>query len=182
VGVLASFLIRPVFVERYIEPGLLCLWIGCLIALIQNRRTNLKVYFSLVMLVVSLQNMISFSLEEYEYKKESASVADFQENSDHTVYITDDDKVWGIMNEMYGAPCYLWDGTLSACYEKVYDYTGCMNNVEEIAEVLNSGENVYFVQADSLTVEDLLEGTEMTYLYTGQYRASKTVEIYEIIK
>lgn len=64
IGVIVSMIIRPVFVDRYMIPGLMCLWISILL---MSKKCNYKIQTIVIILLIagSLSSFASFAKDEF---------------------------------------------------------------------------------------------------------------------
>lgn len=182
IGILASIVIRPVFVSRYMIMGLLCLWIGLGIGVELIREKTIRTSFSMIVLIMSITTIASFSVKEYCLLKEGEKISEFVTEKSGGVYITDNILVQRVMTEISNDMCYIWkdEQTSDIASSVAYAVYGknrikAVDSEEEVKQMLKEGRKVYWL---------IGKGEEkkipITSQYVGTYRVGSKVDIYEI--
>lgn len=190
IGIIASILIRPVFVERYMVPALACMWIGIVIAVKKGKRPILQALFSLLAVFLFIVNVSSFARTEYQNYIQSEKTYEFLSDNDNAVYICISDNnnnvltVRNTLATMSEVKCYSYGYEPSSLFDEVYEnLLGSVYSIEEIEFMLNEKENVYLVFYNSdITIDEFLADTDITYTYCGEYRTGNhSVAYYQIL-
>lgn len=187
VGIIVSLLIRPVFISRYLVPGLGCLWLGILILCDRQNRKSVKQFTICFMLVVTAVNLCGFFYSEGKNWTQSQKTTAFLETNEDAVYICDSkgdgSTVYLSLAAMSGKPCYLWNWEIDGLSSRVYKNLGTLYTTDEIENFLTEGKTVYFVaDRGGVTIDEVLNGSDLTYIDSGEYRVEATVHFYQILE
>ena len=193
VGVLASLLIRPVFVERYVVPSLACLWLGAALAYELQKDSRWKIMAVVVILGVSGMNIFRFIQNQTSYQAESnATFSFYGELSKSSVLVFDNPHVYRTAMVEQNAPCFLWqapESESSVSYSAVesnltklvYGQTNIVHSVSAFTEWDQMENDIYLVLSKQGDLRDsLLNGDGYSCEYVGTYRIENNVEIYQV--
>lgn len=186
-GIIVSLLIRPVFISRYLVPGLGCLWLGILILCDRLNIKLLKQFTVCFIMVVTVINLCGFFYVEGENWTKSQEAVTFLKNNEDVVYICDtrDDgsTVYLSLAAMSGKPCYLWNWEIDGLSSRVYKNLGTLYTTDEIEMFLSEGKKVYFVaDRGGITIDEVLYGSNLTYIDSGEHRVEATAHFYQILE
>lgn len=172
VGIVASILIRPVFVSRYIISGLFCFWLGMIIAVNRCTKNNIKKLVAAIMIVMCIVNISWFTYSQYGDRVESSKTVAFLSSNENAVYISDYDHVLGTIAYWSDEPCYCWGVEFTASPTTVYDnLEGSLYSTDEILEILETGKTIYFIQYSEGTIDELLVDGKLEAIEIGSFRA-----------
>lgn len=181
VGIIASLIIRPVFVSRYMMPGLLCFWFGLILIINKQKNTFFKSFLTIFLIVLSSNSLISFILDESTATENGTTAMNFIESFDeNTKFITDDDHVSSTICGLSETGSYIWGQPQYPIIKTVYDNAQELDSLSQIAFWLNSGYTVYFAQKEDFSIESLPEENSLQYMYVGSYSIGANVDVYEI--
>lgn len=187
-GVLASILIRPVFVIRYVIPAIACLWFGILIGTKKLKYNNLKKILTFILISMFVLNSALFVKEEvYEYT-ETEKIYDLLKESKETVFVSDNYHVQDDIQILSGAKSLLWnrqedelDDRNDTLLKKVYGALDNIDTAEDIHALLNAYENVYFiVKEEGTDIEAFANANGVTYTDMGNFYMEYKVDIYKL--
>lgn len=182
VGILISVIIRPVFIARYMVPGLACLWLGILIANAYWDKINLKAFISVMIIVICTVNIFSFSASQAQDLAQANTTSGFLATHKDAVYFLEDGHDYEALKGMSESPCYQLYGEDSLLHSQVFGSSGSIYSHSELEELINEGKQVIFVETSGgLSVEELLNGTNLTCIDLGNYRIESMVEFYQIL-
>ena len=184
VGLIASFLIRPVFVIRYVVPGLFCLWFGVFLSVNLFVNKNVKKILALMMFIIGVINIGFFASDQYKYAVQSELTVNFLNANENAVYISDSDHVVRTLGYWSDDPFYHWDYEITDLTAAVYpNAQASISSIEELIEILETGDNVYFAEREEGFLEELLEETDnIVAVEIGDYRAEYDVTIYQLME
>ena len=152
-GFIASILLRPIFVYRYMLPAMGCFWLCpvlCLDGLFPERR---KVLFScsfyliiVVFAAIGIRDYRAF-LGEEEYKavlmKETELAISDIAGEDIILY--NFDQMQAVMGYYLEQENYLWNGTPEPLILEIFGNKGSIESAEQIREWLDEGRTVWFL-------------------------------------
>ena len=150
-GFAASFIIRPVFVYRYMLPAMGCFWLCfalCLDACMDSAQNFYRILGAcafLLILIVGVRDYRAFMGEE-EYKivlmKETETALSDIAPEDIIIYNFDQlQAVTGYYLEQAG---YLWNGEPEELIVEIFGEKGSVYDTQQIKEWLQNGKNVRF--------------------------------------
>ena len=150
-GFIASMLVRPIFVYRYMLPAMGCFWlcpILCLDGLLDEWKTrSLWMLFLPVIVIASagLRDYRAF-LGEEEYKavlmEETELVISDIAKEDIILY--NFDQLQAVMGYYLEQENYLWMGTPEPLVIEIFGNKGSIENTEQIKVWLDEGRTVWF--------------------------------------
>lgn len=185
-GIVVSFLMRPIFVDRYILPSLGCFWLcfsiclGCLDKTKMNRMIQGGII--LVLLVVGCLNYKSFTIQEINEMKAINRVKEIlvKENAEDNVIITDNIHVQFPLSNYLDNNVYIHGERIVDLCMDVYDNIGVIE-LDEI--ILNGKIALYFNTGDMEEVTQNLQNINprVTVDYIGDINfANIDVSLYKI--
>ena len=178
-GFAASFLIRPIFVYRYMLPAMGCFWFCfalCLDSYPDCDRWAGRLPFGrifgigalIVVTVAGLRCYRAFMGEE-EYKivlmKETQDALAGIAAEDIVIY--NFDQLQAVAGYYGGQRSYLWNGEAEALIEEIFGEKGSVSAAQEIKEWLACGKNVWFVGSFN-SREDIRTQWEADGIYTEE--------------
>lgn len=187
IGVIASIILRPVFVIRYAIPGLMCLWLGVFIICELLKNKVLKLIIFIGVFAFTINSVRSFVYFENQGKENHESMMEFVDILDENVcIIVNEEHIQQVLTAYVQKTCYLWGADFSDLTGKVYEeHVSSMKNVSEIEECLQEGKRVYFLDGVNIPVTeslvDAFDGTNIQYEYVGKYHIECDCNIYELI-
>ncbi len=188
IGVMVSMIIRPVFVSRYMIPGLMCLWISIVLI---SKRCNYKVRTIIILLLIvgSVNSFVSFTRGEIINKKEAENnislVESFEENA--IIIISCNTHTSDVVASYTDNMVYNWRGpeltTATTKYREAYKNEDIFDDVSLISGWLNDGIPLYYVEiVDSQESERLpIQKGEWDIEYIAEHSFESKTIVYKII-
>lgn len=185
-GIVVSFLMRPIFVDRYIIPSLGCFWLcfaiclGCLDKTKMNRMIQGGII--LVLLVVGFLNYKSFTTQELTEMKAANRVKDIlvEEDAEEDIIITDTIHVQFTLSNYLDNEVYIDGEDIGDLSKDVYGNVGTMR----LEDTILSGKTVlYFSTRDIEEINRNLKNInpDVTIDYIEDINfASMDVSLYKI--
>lgn len=137
VGLAASYLIKPVFVFRYMYPGLACFWLALIIGCADKGKAPLKLTFSLILTGTFLCQITSFGLSEGSHAKKHYDFMQILDSHADAVLITNDHFAQLTLATLTDRSCLCYDKQEnSERFKKVF--TACDHpNIADIQSFIN---------------------------------------------
>lgn len=137
VGLVATYLVRPVFVFRYMYPGLACFWLSLIIGAKETGTSFMKISFAMVLASVCIHQFLVFGLSEGKHAKECTRLAEVLNQCPDAVLITDTNSEQSTFSTLTGRTCLSFDKKESGeVMKKVYP--ACRQpNIDDIQTFLN---------------------------------------------
>lgn len=188
IGVAASIIIRPVFVARYMIPGLMCLWIAVVMTSKKCNR-KIQVILSLLLLLSSVSSFASVTRAEAISKKQAESnitlVGSFEENA--IVIISCNTHAADVVASYTDHMVYNWRGPeLTAAttqYRKAYKNEDIFDDISQVSKWLNDGIPLYYVETVEAKEDERLpvRKDEWNLVRLGEHRFEKKTVVYKIV-
>lgn len=184
VGVAASLLIRPVFVARYMMPGLICMWLGLTLMYAPNRNGVLKLLYTAVIFTVGAVQMLSFIMDERYYCTESEKTAAFFEMNKGAVYISDSKSVQRTAATMSGDMAYVIgeEGQTTPLSYAVYgeELLGDLSDPAQLTDLMQQEADIYLLDSSGEALQKLTEDADVRGVSMGVFRVESAVEVYKL--
>ncbi len=188
IGVAASIIIRPVFISRYIVPGLMCLWISFLL-LQKNLMPFVRTAIAILLVTLSVINVTSFAIVERDSQVKSRdSVALIDElEDDCVIVISCNGHVADTVAAHTPEWVYNWRGadpaTATQQYSTAFTNKKNFNDINSVYELLEKGVPVYYFEVyganDYERIPD--ETKEALVLeYKGDYNFQADLAVYRL--
>jgi hypothetical protein len=131
--------------------------------------------------MLSKQNMEEFKNDEIVHDTDDQRTESLIADNEKVFFLSDNYHAYNVLAKRTNKESYLWKKEVPALYLQVYDNVGTINTLEEIEEKLEAGYTVYFAHTyEDLTVEELLEGSDISYENLGWYYAECVIEMYRL--
>lgn len=175
-GFVASALVRPIFVYRYMIPALGCFWLGFAVALneIWERVKLIFTVITICLLVIGLRDYRAFMGEE-EYKillmRQTGEALSAIAPDDIVIYNFDQVQAVTSYYIDEATESYLWCGTPETLIQDIIRPYGTAEKVQEIKEWCEEGRKVWFIGSFN-SREDIMAKWEADGLHveeTGNY-------------
>lgn len=188
IGVMVSVIVRPVFVSRYMIPGLMCLWISILLT---SKKCSYKIQtiVILLLLVGSVNSFSSFAREEMVSKKEAEEnislTESFEKNS--IVIISCNTHVSDVVAAYTDNMVYNWRGpeltTATTKYRVAYKNEDVFADISQISNWLKEGIPLYYVETVNSKGNEKLPAQSVDWEteYIGEYQFEQLTAVYKII-
>lgn len=184
VGIAASLLLRPVFVARYMMPGLICMWLGVTLIYALNRNGLLKLLYTAVIFAVGASQMLSFAVNENRFRTESEKTAAFFAMNKGAVYVSDSKSVQRTAAVMSGDMSYVIgeQGVTTALTYAVYgeDLLGDLSDLTQLTDLLKEGTDIYLLDYSGDTQQKLAEDIGVRCEPVGIFRVESAVSVYRL--
>lgn len=153
-GILASMLVRPIFVYRYMLPGLGVFWLAFAIMTARLRdRKFLLLFVVCLLFITGVRNYRAFYGDEM-WKKVQMDIAEeaLMEVGQEDVIIYNFDQTQAVVSYYLDNDSYLWYGKPEALIEEMFPYNHALvegefsdeAGIEAIKELLAQGKKVWF--------------------------------------
>jgi hypothetical protein len=151
-GFIASIIIRPIFVYRYMIPALGCFWLGFAICLDALVAINSKFWKAaqicavILLAIVGIRNYRAFMGEE-EYKivlMEETETA-LEQIAPEDIVIYNFDQLQAVTGYYVNCENYLWCDTPETLILDMFGEKGSIEGTTQIRQWLNEGRNVWFL-------------------------------------
>lgn len=175
-GFVASALVRPIFVYRYMIPALGCFWLGFAVTLneIWERVKLIFTVITISLLVIGLRDYRAFMGEE-EYKillmRQTGEALSAVAPDDIVIYNFDQVQAVTSYYIDEATESYLWCGTPETLIQDIIRPYGTVEEVQEIKEWCEEGRKVWFIGSFN-SREDIIAKWEAEGLHveeTGSY-------------
>lgn len=188
IGIIASIIIRPVFVSRYMIPGLMCLWISIILT---SKKCNYKIQtiIFLLLIVSSVSSFTSFAKKEIVSKKEAEKnlslVESFEENA--IIIISCNTHTSDVVASYTDNMVYNWRGpeltTATIKYREAYKNENIFDDVSQISEWLNEGIPLYYIETVNSKENERLpvQKGEWDIEYIGEHTFEQKTVVYKIV-
>lgn len=181
VGVIASKILRPVFINRYIVCSLGVLWLA--VAILLTKYCNKKYIFSIlaiVILIVGSVNTYYIVKIEQQYKQEIDKTLAYTDTISGDIFVFDDNQIHRVIAYYYPKTnTYLYNSEITDLTKQVYRQTN-MDLIENLEDIKDMNQDVYVFVTDDKTLDEL---TSLGYQYKekGTYKIEYyTFSIYQI--
>lgn len=184
VGIVASIIIRPVFVERYMVPSLGTLWFAFCISLALIKDKEYRYFIFLLSLVFCINHVSNFVISEDTAKIESERLITALKEEDNSIYVFENARARNVMAALTGRNCYQFKEGIDELSLSVYENLGTINMVEEISTFIRSGISAYWVETidgSDLFPEDEIGVCGMQYKEIGKFSIENTIAKQNII-
>lgn len=188
IGVIVSIIIRPVFVSRYMIPGLMCFWIAVVLT-VKKCNYKIQTIVILLLLVASVNSFTSFTKGEIASKIEAENnislVESFEENA--IVIISCNTKTSDVVASYTDKLVYNWRGpeltTATTKYREAYKNEDIFDDISQISEWLNAGIPLYYVETVNSQENERLpiQKGEWDIEYIGEYNFEQKTVVYKIV-
>lgn len=181
VGLAASYLIRPVFVFRYMYPGLACLWLALIITCTQTGKPHLKLAFAVILAGLYLCQLMAFGLSEGKQAKEHYKLMKELDKHPHAVLITNSTIQQCSFSTLTGSNCLSFEKKEpTPLFKKVYG--ACRQpNIPDIEAFLQQKNHPTYIV---MIFDEKGSGRpELPFLqknYAGEFKSGDSFDMYVI--
>ena len=183
VGVIASEILRPVFINRYIVCSLGVLWLA--VAILLTKYCKKKYIFSIltiIILIVGSTNAYYLIKKEKQYDQEIDKTLSYIDTISDNTFIFDGNQIQRVIAYYYpNTQTYLYNKEITNLTKQVYRQTH-MEIIENLEEIKNIQQEVYVFVLEKQTLDKL---TSLGYHdeACGTYKIENyTFTIYKILK
>ena len=170
-GVAASLLMRPVFVERYMYPAVFAFWIGSLYATSHAKPAAGRRILLLLMGMLALVYTLSFPSQYRTMKAQERQTAPFlelAEKNPSAVYIASSSHIHRTANVLTGRPGVAWRIPVTLLTERVYKgQTPRMDTVEQLRAFMDEAGGPLFYLSEASSGDDMGEQASQFMKETG---------------
>lgn len=187
IGIIASKIIRPVFISRYMVCSLGCLWLA--VSIMLGKQINKKYIFVAIVILsilVSTKNINIIIDSEKLMSRETDKTLEYLDtlSKENTILIFDNNQLQRTVAYYYPeTEIYVYKREISKLTEQVYKQTNMyMRTLEELKEIDNTNKKIYlFVMRDELLETAVANGYECNSC--GKYKIENyKFSVYESIK
>ncbi len=179
-GVSVSLLFRPIFVMRYLIPGLFCFWFGEGAMVVLSGKRRLIGLFGAVAVAVSAVNAFSFYSEEKAEALQAKDTVAFYSEHKEAAYLTNNSHSQGSVAVLSGRPCYNWKGEFTGGPPEAFgDRIGSVYTTDEVKELIDKYGEVYFVDCKNEAVEEF-EKSGIKCEPVGKYKCEYIADYYAL--
>lgn len=181
VGLAASYLIRPVFVFRYMYPGLACLWLALIITCTQTGKPHLKLAFAVILAGLYLCQLMAFGLSEGKQAKEHYKLMKELDKHPHAVLITNSTIQQCSFSTLTGRNCLSFEKKEpTPLFKKVYG--ACRQpNIPDLEALLKQESHpAYIVMIFDEKGSGRPKPTFLQNYYAGEFKEVDRFDMYVI--
>ncbi len=181
IGVIASKLLRPIFIERYLVPSLGVLWMSVAISLGKYcKRKTTFVFLSIIILIIGSTNLYKLVNIEQQYSKKTNETLSFIDKISNSVFLFDNNQLQRVVAYYYHkTQTYVYNKDITDLTKKVYRQTK-MDKIENLEEIKNIEQEIYVFVIEDEILDELASLGYMYEIY-GNYNIEHYVfSIYKI--
>lgn len=184
IGIIASKIIRPVFIDRYMVCSLGCLWLAVAIMLSSIHKRKFTFYIITIVIIITTicTNYLIIKNEKF-YKNEKANLSNYLENikSENMIMIFDSNQLQRIISYYYpNNITYVYKQEITQLTKQVYKQTN-MHTLEDMYELDNEQKDMY-IFAINKNILDNITKNNYKYEKCGDYQIEMyKFSIYKII-
>lgn len=186
VGVVASILIRPVFVIRYVIPGISCMWFGTIILVKLLHNTNFQKLLLLLIVCSFAVHTCRFVQTEQLDASGTGKLLEMINGNKSAVYVTDNAHVQYSIQVLTSSKSYLCnrdseqlDDMTNDLYTKVYVDIGEITSTEQLTHLLDTTSVVYYIECvSSPSVKEYALANNISYSFIGSYYLEYPINVY----
>lgn len=192
VGVIVSYLMRPIFIWRYLVPSFCCFWLGILILVNLKCNRQLRIIIAAIIVLTFFGNIADFSYRQCVLINENQKLMSFfnSQPEESAYIIIEGDKGVSQMIELSHRKCYPWKEKENEginpqdCYD-----ASPIKNVHEILPLLLRHQPVYIAvdRQSAKPITAMLEGSNLSYVYEKELHLSHgydlemiTIDLYRL--
>lgn len=180
VGLAATYIIRPVFIFRYIYPGLACFWLALIIGTKCTGKSTMRLSFALILAGSFISQFIGFGLSEGKQAKELLRWTEELNRHPDAILITNHNSAQSTFSTLTGRTCLTFDNTETSDLSKQVFPVCRQPNIADIQSFLNRKEHPTYILL--LTAPE--SGEERNFLssqyYVGKFFESVYFDMYVI--
>lgn len=176
IGVIASKLIRPIFISRYMVCGLGCLWLAVAIKL-SSMFKNQYMYSAVVVIIMVVTMYSNYKIIEREkiYKSEQLKLISYIDKiNENDIIVFDNHQLQRIITYYYpNIKTYVYNQEITKLTKQVYRQTS-MERIDDIKKILELDKNIYLFAMKEKILDELVE-------YRVEKCGEYTIETYKFI-
>ncbi len=191
VGITVSFLVRPVFMIRYIVPALMCMWVALLL-LTEKATPRAQALIATLLVVMACSSYYSFAKSEAQAKSYAQDVMEFVDGleDDAVIVVSHSHHIADTIATLTDKQIYEWNAaepgtTQTSAYRLAYRNLHAFDDEEQLSAWLARGVPVYYLEEYGSAPEDTIQESatrslesfgeyNISYLYTIAYRIIAT--------
>lgn len=189
IGICVSVIIRPVFVSRYLIPGILCLWISILFV---SKKCNYKTQALIVLLLIinSVNLFYTYTKQEFISKQAAedniALINSLEENA--IVIISCNTHTSDVVAAYTDHMVYNWNGpeltTATTKYREAYKNEDIFDDISQVSKWLNDGISLYYIETVNSQENERLpiQEEQWNIELIGEYDFEQKTHVYKIIE
>ena len=186
IGVIASVLIRPVFVIRYVIPGISCMWLGTIILVKLLHNTTLQKLLVLLLVCSFAVHTCRFVQTEQLDASGTGKLLEMIKQNKSAVYVTDNSHVQRTIQVLSNSNSYLCnrdpeklDDITNDLYTKVYADIGEITSTEQLTQLIDTNSTVYYIECvSSPSVKEYAATNNISYSFIGNYYLEYPINVY----
>lgn len=193
VGMTLSVIMRPVFISRYVIPGLGCLWIGLSYLLGKTGTRAVKTVVWMMIALFCVAHIAYFARKEKAYLVAADKTMTFLGAHKDATFLSNGSHETCTIAMLSGGECLNWGEGPSneiTCEltQKVYDgKVGVISDADEISKRIDNGATVFaFIKGekeDAAVIDEILRGSGLGYTLVDRLRISNSdAKVYRISK
>lgn len=182
VGVFASVAIRPVFVTRYMIPGLFCLWTGTALIVWLGKNKVTKVIYTAAIVLVSIEQVAGFVQTQYVNRNQTNEVLNFISDNKDAIFLCDDSAIQRVLVTQSAVNSYYIENTHQDVYYDVYGKENLPSLTfadKQVSELLNEGKTIYLFESQE-TKDQKYIWKDLKSQKIGCYWFGGPIEIYRM--
>ncbi len=175
IGCTASWLMRPVLVQRYLVSSLGCFWLGLCILLTGKKRNFASCLFAVFVIFSTAVDSVTFNLQEWSNHQKHLQFLEFSSSNKTAAFVCDDGHASASIKTMTGIITYTWQYRDS----KVFQVRN-ITSPDQIIQLSEEFERLYFV-TEKADMEQLAAETRLNFEFAGDYYIDWDRKLYRII-
>lgn len=171
-GIVVSLIMRPVFVTRYMIPGLFCLWLGMSLMVLLTNNNIEKVVYAVIVFLIAIGQVREFvNIENFRCNQVAQAMKMISERSE-SIFLCDDAETQRVLLAAKNQKSYLL-GDENSNTSLIYAVYGEENlpyisENSEIADLLREGKTVYLLSVKESSEQEI-ESAGLVRKKIGEY-------------
>ncbi|MCH5251210.1 MAG: hypothetical protein J1E98_14835 [Lachnospiraceae bacterium] len=146
-GFIASIVIRPIFVYRYMLPAIGCFWL-CFALCLDNLDQKSKISFYAIIVIILITGIIDYRAftgeEEYRAGLMKETELAFSDIEETDIILYNFDQLQAVCGYYINQENYLWNGMPEQLITDMFGNKGSIQDTTAIKEWLGEGRTVWF--------------------------------------
>lgn len=147
IGLLLSWLFRPVLVNRYLTSGLGCMWIAIILILAQCKRRYFFHSLALILLAATGYNILKFDVKQFRAERSTQEVINLTEVHRKPLFLFTERLLAKTCQELTHGECYMWNPTGEELKIPSYGLVdGILTTEEEIRRLAPNERPIFYIK------------------------------------
>lgn len=181
IGITVSIIMRPIFLDRYMNAALGSMWLGIIPILYRQSRCLFGLLVSILIPTLGVLNLTMFAISESENELEAERFLSFMQGQKNVAFISSNIGAYRTASVIVPSRGYLWMQEPGNLSKKTFDVEGVFEN-ERIRELLNDDSVLYFISCNKQDIVEFRSSTGLTCKHVGKFRIGASTDLYRISK